>query len=253
MLKLFPCGAQSSIALSMIPSKNLKAKPRPIVRTCPAFLLIFTAAMMWGLPGTARANPLNSTNFTSLGALVLTTGNYLINTSGGNPALLDSASNVLYTGVIYNQGGTYDGNVAVFTFSSISIGAGVTITPSGDNPVALLSQGSIDLAGTIDASGTNGGNQGDGFGGASGPGGGVGGVGSGGSGQGPGGGGGGFDASAMVLGAMADLLAAKAQVGVIGIPIWRFNGIPPRGQRWWRFRLQSFWNGRGRRRRRWRR
>jgi hypothetical protein len=205
----------------MIPSKNLKAKPRPIVRTCPAFLLIFTAAMMWGLPGTARANPLNSTNFTSLGALVLTTGNYLINTSGGNPALLDSASNVLYTGVIYNQGGTYDGNVAVFTFSSISIGAGVTITPSGDNPVALLSQGSIDLAGTIDASGTNGGNQGDGFGGASGPGGGVGGVGSGGSGQGPGGGGGGFDASAMVLGAMADLLAAKAQVGVIGIPMCR--------------------------------
>jgi hypothetical protein len=156
-----------------------------------------------------------------LGALVLTTGNYLINTSGGNPALLDSASNVLYTGVIYNQGGTYDGNVAVFTFSSISIGAGVTITPSGDNPVALLSQGSIDLAGTIDASGTNGGNQGDGFGGASGPGGGVGGVGSGGSGQGPGGGGGGFDASAMVLGAMADLLAAKAQVGVIGIPMCR--------------------------------
>ncbi|MGA2246085.1 MAG: LamG domain-containing protein [Verrucomicrobiota bacterium] len=147
---------------------------------------------MWILPGTARANPLNSTNFTSLGALALTTGNYLIDTSGGNPVLLDSASNVLYTGVIYNQGGIFDSNVAVFAFSSIVIGVGVTITPSGDNPVALLSRGSIDLAGTINASGTNGGNQGDGFGGAGGPGGGGGGVGSGGSGQGPGGGGGGF-------------------------------------------------------------
>jgi hypothetical protein len=194
MVKLFACGAQSSIALLVNPLKNLKSKPHPMARTCRAFLLIFAVAAMWVLPGTARANPLNPTNFTSLSALVLASGNYVINTSGGNPTLLDSASNVLYTGVIYNQGGIFDSNVAVFDFSSITIGAGVTITPSGDNPVALLSQASIDIAGTINASGTNGGNQGDGFGGASGPGGGSGGVGSGGSGQGPGGGGGGLNA-----------------------------------------------------------
>src|SRR5271170_4142644 len=118
--------------------------------------LAIVAALVSIQPGTARANPLNPTNFTSLGALALASGNYVINTSGGNPALLDSASNVLYTGVIYNQGGIFDSNIAVFAFNSIIIGAGVTITPTGDNPVALLSQGSIDLAGTINASGTNG-------------------------------------------------------------------------------------------------
>jgi len=74
----------------------------------------------------------------------------------------------------------------------------VTVTPSGTNPVAFLSRASIDIAGTINASGTNGGDQGDGFGGAGGPGGGIGGSGSAGSGQagegqGPGGGPGGYD------------------------------------------------------------
>jgi hypothetical protein len=158
-----------------------------------AIFLAIVAALVWIQPGTAKANPLNTTNFTSLGALLLTNGYYTIHTSGSNsPDLMDSASNVLFTGVIYNQGGIFDSNIAVFAFSSINIGAAVTITPSGTNPVALLSLGSIDLAGTINASGTNGGNQGDGFGGAGGPGGGSGGVGSGGSGQGPGGGGGGL-------------------------------------------------------------
>jgi hypothetical protein len=161
-------------------------------------LLICAAAVLWICPGITWANPLNPTNFTSLGALVLTTGNYTINTSGGSPILLDSASNALYHGVIYNQGGTYDSNIAVFAFNSITIGAGVTVTPSGTNPVALLSRASIDIAGTINASGTNGGDQGDGFGGAGGPGGGIGGSGSAGSGQagegqGPGGGPGGYD------------------------------------------------------------
>jgi len=151
------------------------------------------AALVWIPPGTAKANPLRATNFTSLGTLLLTNGYYTVYTSGSNsPDLMDSASNVLYTGVIYNQGGIFDSNIAVFAFSSISIGAAVMITASGTNPVALLSRGSIDLAGTINASGTNGGNQDDGFGGAGGPGGGSGGFGSGGSGQGPGGGGGGF-------------------------------------------------------------
>jgi len=173
------------------------------------------AALVWIPPGTAKANPLRATNFTSLGTLLLTNGYYTVYTSGSNsPDLMDSASNVLYTGVIYNQGGIFDSNIAVFAFSSISIGAAVMITASGTNPVALLSRGSIDLAGTINASGTNGGNQDDGFGGAGGPGGGSGGFGSGGSGQGPGGGGGGFGGSAMVLGEMADLLAVRAQVGI---------------------------------------
>ena len=163
------------------------------LQICRILLLISATAVSWALPEITRANPLNPTNFTSLGALVLTTGNYTINTTGGNPVLQDSASNTLYQGVIYNQGGTYDSNIAVFTFSSIAIGAGVTITPSGTYPVALLSQASIDIAGTINANGTNGGNQGDGYGGAGGPGGGTGGTGSGGAGQGPGGGPGGFN------------------------------------------------------------
>jgi hypothetical protein len=129
---------------------------------------------------------------------VLTNGNYTINTSGLNPVLQDSASNTLFNGVFHHQGGAFDSEVTVFDFSSIAIGAGVTITPSGTNPVALLSLGSINLAGTIDANGMKGGDQGAGIGGAGGPGGAGGGTGStgggqAGSGQGPGGGAGGYD------------------------------------------------------------
>jgi hypothetical protein len=142
---------------------------------------------------TVEANPLNPTNFTSLGTLVLTTNeSCTVNTSGGNPTLLD-ASNNLYTGVIYSQGRIFDSNIAVFAFSSIVIGPGAAVIVTGTNPVAFLSQTSIDLAGTIYASGTNGGPQGDGYPGMGGPGGGNGGTGSDGSGVGPGGGGGGSD------------------------------------------------------------
>ena len=184
--------------LSVVPNKKIGSKLWLQLENCCKFLLVFLATMLWILLGNAAANPLNPTNFTSLGVLVLTTGNYTINTSGGSPVLVDSASNIIYHGVIYNQGVTYDSNIAVFTFSSIDIGAAVTISPSGTNPVALLSRTGIDIAGAINASGTNGGDQGDGFGGLGGPGGGVGGSGSTGSGQagggqGPGGGPGGYD------------------------------------------------------------
>jgi hypothetical protein len=187
------------LLLSLTSFNNPRSKLCPKSGGGRAILPAIALALLYALPGTARANALNPTNFTSLGALTLatnataSTARYTINTSGEIPSLLDSASNTLYSGVIYNQGGTFDSNIAVFDFSSISIGAGVTITITGSNPVALLSLTSIDIAGTMDANGTNGGNQGDGFPGPGGPGGGAGGAGSGGSGQGPGGAEGGFD------------------------------------------------------------
>lgn len=183
---------------AVIPFSNLRSRPWPLLRAGRALLLGLAVAVPWVRPGTARADALDPNNFTSLGALVLTNGNCTINTSGANPVLQDSNSNTLFIGVIYNQGGTYDSNIAVFDFSSIDIGLGVTITPSGTNPVALLSQGYIAIAGTINASGASGGNQGGGFGGGGGPGGGAGGSGSLGAGEadpgyGPGGGPGGYD------------------------------------------------------------
>jgi hypothetical protein len=190
--------AKSNFLASIIPIDQLKPRSWRLMRVGRALLLGIAAAVPWVLPETVRADALGPNNFTSLGALLLTNGSYTINTSGTSPALQDSSSNTLFIGVIYGQGGTYDSNVAVFDFSSIAIGSNVTITVAGTNPVTFLSQSSIDLAGTIYASGTNGGNQGDGFGGAGGPGGGAGGSGSLGGGQadpglGPGGGPGGYD------------------------------------------------------------
>ena len=103
---------------------------------------------------------------------------------------------VLATGVLYNQGSSFDPNIAVLTFSNVTIGTGVTITVTGANPLALLSKGSEDIDGSILANGAAGENGGQGgLGGEGGPGGGAGGEGGlwgstyvGSPGQGPGGG-----------------------------------------------------------------
>ena len=154
-------------------------------------------AALW-LPVSSHANPLDPTGFASLGALTLGAGQYFLDTSGAAPTLQDAAHQTLYTGVLFDQGTVFNRFVAVFDFQSIAIGAGATLVASGDKPLALLSQSSVNFAGTLDASGRRGGDQGAGTGGAGGPGAGAGGAGSLGSGQaqaggGPGGGQGGFD------------------------------------------------------------
>lgn len=95
------------------------------------------------VPTMSWAGPLNPLDFTSLGKLSITTpGTYIVS---GNTLFV---GNTTYSGV-YNNG------TVVFDFSSINIGAGVTITgipASSFSPFAFLSQTSATIAGTIDVS-----------------------------------------------------------------------------------------------------
>lgn len=143
----------------------------------------------------AHAAPLDPLAYAPLGALNLPAGTYTLDTSGPAPTLRDGASNLLFTGVLQAQASSFNPLIAVFSFSSIQVAAGATINATGDKPLAWLSQSSLSFAGTLDASGKQGGPQGGGFGGAGGPGGGAGGAGGGNPAQdglGPGGGAGGF-------------------------------------------------------------
>ena len=161
-------------------------KPTHLARLA---LLLATA------PWATSAAPLDPLAFAPLGALNLPAGNYTLDTSGPAPTLRDGASNLIFTGVLWPQASSFNPLIAVFSFSSIQIAAGATISATGDKPLAWLSQGSLSFAGTLNASGRQGGPQGGGFGGAGGPGGGAGGAGGGNpaqDGQGPGGGAGGF-------------------------------------------------------------
>lgn len=156
-----------------------------------AGLALWLAATPWS----ASAAPLDPMAYAPLGALNLAPGAYTLDTSGPAPTLRDSASTLLFTGVLQPQASSFNPLIAVFSFSSIQVDAGATINATGDKPLAWLSQGGISFAGTLDASGQRGGPQGGGFGGAGGPGGGAGGAGGGNpaqDGQGPGGGAGGF-------------------------------------------------------------
>ena len=128
----------------------------------------------------ARASSLLAPDaFASSGVLDLTSGSYTINTSGGpgGAPVLSGASGVIATGSLYNQGGTINPTIGVLDFSNITIGYGVTITVTGANPLALLSQSSESISGEILANGAGGQPGGAGSGGAGGPGGFSGGAG----------------------------------------------------------------------------
>ena len=147
------------------------------------------------LAGPALAVALNPQAHASLGALNLGAGQYSLLTDGAAPTLFDAGHQLLATGWYVAQADAFNPQVAVFGFDSIQVALGATLTASGRNPLALLSLGDITLAGTLDAAGRNGGQQGAGLGGRGGPGGGAGGSGGpsiGQTGEGPGGGIGGY-------------------------------------------------------------
>ncbi len=161
--------------------------------------------------GLAAADPLNVTDFDSLGRFPSGPGAYVINTSGDAPTLTTPDGTVI-VGVVY-------GGIAVFTFDHIRIGTDMTLTAAGDRPLALLSYSDIIIhhTGLMDVSGKY---AFDSSAGAGGPGGGEGGVnrkGPGGGGLGGGGGfggrGGGFTGGAS-YGDLAMLLEGGSGGGV---------------------------------------
>jgi len=107
----------------------------------------------------ARAGDiLDPAAFASSGVLDLTSGAYVIDTSGGaGGAPILTGPSVAITGSTFAQGGAFDSTIGVLDFSNVTIGAGVTITVTGANPLALLSRGSEVLSGQILANGGGGG------------------------------------------------------------------------------------------------
>jgi hypothetical protein len=87
-------------------------------------------AAVWIAAGPAQAQLLNVTDFASLGQFPSAPGVYTINTSG-DPTLT-APDGTVFQGVVFDD-------IAVFTFDAITIGTDMTITASGDLPLALLS------------------------------------------------------------------------------------------------------------------
>ncbi len=100
-------------------------------------------ARLEGLEDRIVLSTLDPNAFTSLGTLSTTNGNsYTINTD----TLSLSGPGTSFTGVS-------SGGIAVFDFDSVTIAAGSTITATGSIPLAILSQSSITIDGTVDGSG----------------------------------------------------------------------------------------------------
>jgi hypothetical protein len=117
---------------------------RPIKIAAATCLLIST---LWSQAG--RAVPLDPSAFTSLGASPFAQdGMYTIDASmnNPNPTLSGPGIPTPIGGVFHSPSGgsVADDEIAVFTFDSIDIPAGVTVkgTQNADSrPIALLSQG----------------------------------------------------------------------------------------------------------------
>src|SRR6516162_8639182 len=96
------------------------------------------------LSGTA-CGQLDPNAFPSLGPLNVSSGSLTIDTD-----TLSVSGAASFTGVALNQtGGPL---VAVFDFSSITIGSGVTVTLHGTRPLALLSRGNATIQPTLTVS-----------------------------------------------------------------------------------------------------
>ena len=161
---------------------------RRITLTALALALLIGLAQ-WRLEHPVKAQalpayPLNPDEFTSLGGSPFASGTYTINTSMNNaaPSLSGPGITTPIAGVFFSPSGgsVARDEIAVFTFASLSIPAGVTVQGAqnaNSRPMALLSQSTATVAGTINVSGAGGESGGGGDGGAAGPGGGGGGGG----------------------------------------------------------------------------
>lgn len=93
--------------------------------------------------GISSSVGLNPADFSSLGTLTV---------AAGSTAVIDTDTLTLTINGTDEFTGVLDSGIAVFTFDAITIDAGAMLTATGSNPLALLSQSTIDVAGTIDVS-----------------------------------------------------------------------------------------------------
>ena len=95
-------------------------------------------------PYVGPATPVEPGDFTSLGTFVPGPGTYTVNTTALPPTLTGPATAI---------NGVVSGGIAVFTFSTVNIAAGVTVNAAGTRPFALLSQGDLTIDGLISGNG----------------------------------------------------------------------------------------------------
>jgi len=107
-----------------------------LLRTLSA-LLLTTHLMLHAAIGHAAA--LDPNAFTSLGTF-----------SPGSNVSVNTDTLAMTGGATFT--GVTSGNIAVFTFASVTLNSGVTITATGSRSFALLSRGGMTIAGTIDVS-----------------------------------------------------------------------------------------------------
>jgi hypothetical protein len=159
------------------------SKPKTAPRLAALLAAVAASVASMFCNAQAQAAPLDPNSFSSLGTLNIGGGSITIDTDA-----LSITGAATFNGATFSQGnGAPD--VAVFSFGSLNIGAGVTINVVGTRPLALLSQSAMSIASPISVSGSDASSTAGGAAGAGGYGGGTGGT-TGSFGSGPGGGGG---------------------------------------------------------------
>jgi hypothetical protein len=116
--------------------------------------LVLIAATLQANCNRAAAALLDPSAFTSQGSLSLTSGTLTFNTdtlqvSGGGAGVTSTAA------VLFSPAGS-NPDVAVFDFSNVLVGSGVTVQVTGARPIAILSQSSLQIDANLDLSGANG-------------------------------------------------------------------------------------------------
>jgi len=114
--------------------------------------VLFVAAAIVNLGSAARAQ-LDPTDFTSLGALNVTSGTLTIDTD--HLTISGSTISTISGAPALNQNG--GPQIGVFDFSSINIGSSVSLTVKGSRALALLSPGNISILPTMTFVSSNGG------------------------------------------------------------------------------------------------
>lgn len=115
----------------------------------PVALAVLSAA---SLTDSASAEPLNPDAYASLGSLEVSSGSLTFNTD-----TLTVSGEFSLTGVIQAQSSGLP-PIAVFDFSKIAIGDGVTVNFIGSRPAALLSRGDLIISSALSLNGSVGAN-----------------------------------------------------------------------------------------------
>jgi hypothetical protein len=129
-------------------------RERLMKRTKSVLTLAVVAAFLVAPSNRASAAVLNPVAFTSQGSLSVASGVLSFDTdtlqvTGGGAGVTNT------TGSLFAQGGG-NPNVAVFDFSNVLVGSGVTIQVTGSRPIAILSQTNLQIDANLNVSGADG-------------------------------------------------------------------------------------------------